>query len=115
MKRSLIRILATHNTVSIRGYFREQFVNFRDIFVDLTISMCHHTIAGPNGLNEQEFISLMQQRLQDGLLVKVMDEDIASAEMVISQLMKVPNLKQALVGHNLIVTKVNMGKILVSN
>ncbi|CAD0202601.1 unnamed protein product [Chrysodeixis includens] len=64
----------------------------------------------PNGLNEFEFIGLMQQKLQAGANNTVVDEDIASAEMVISQLMKVPNLKYALEGCNLVVTKASNTK-----
>lgn len=70
--------------------------------------MKYYLFADTPGLSEAEFIGLIKQTLQTGSQIMVNEEDITSADMVIAQLLKASNLKEALVGQNLAVTKVNI-------
>ncbi|XP_035443961.2 uncharacterized protein LOC118271831 [Spodoptera frugiperda] len=62
------------------------------------------------GLHELDFVNLIQTTLRAGIQPSFTEEDIASAEGVITQLLKMPNLKHFLVGYDLIVTKAKNNK-----
>ncbi|KAH9639311.1 hypothetical protein HF086_012921 [Spodoptera exigua] len=62
------------------------------------------------GLHEMDFVNLIQTTLRAGIQPSCTEEDIASAEGVITQLLKMPNLKHFLVGYDLIVTKAKNNK-----
>lgn len=62
-----------------------------------------NTSTTTTGLHEVDFVNLIQATLRSG--PRYNEGDIASADTVIGQLLKVPNLKQSFFGHNLIVTK----------
>lgn len=61
------------------------------------------------GLHEADFINLIQTTLRSGVK-DIKEEDIVSADTVVSQLLKVPNLRDSMVGHNLIITKFTSNK-----
>ncbi|CAH1639140.1 unnamed protein product [Spodoptera littoralis] len=62
------------------------------------------------GLHEMDFVNLIQTTLRAGIQPSFTEEDIASAEGVITQLLKMPNLKHFLVGYDLIITKAKNNK-----